>query len=327
MPEQVSILIPCHNAEQWVGEAIRSALNQTHGDCEVIVVDDGSADGSLDIIKSFGERVRWESGPNRGANAARNRLLSLARGRWLQYLDADDYLLPDKIASQLAFLSACENSPDVIYGPVTWDYGEGQMQLFDVPAPYDPNGTHDLWALLASWRLPQTGGVLWRKHALTDIGGWKQEQPCCQENELYLRLIKGGKRFAYCPAPGAVYRQWSNSTVCHKDIPELHRRILEIQEDIEGHLRESNELTAPRLKAISQARFEVARGAWQYDPKLARGIMAQTLAADPGFQPSGDAAPVMYQWTFRLLGFAATETIATMKRSRGVPGAPRMQGG
>jgi glycosyltransferase involved in cell wall biosynthesis len=96
MSELVSILIPCFNAERWIGHAIDSALEQTYSPTEVIVVDDGSTDSSLGIIEGFGRRIRWETGPNRGANAARNRLLSLASGPWLQYLDADDYLLATK---------------------------------------------------------------------------------------------------------------------------------------------------------------------------------------------------------------------------------------
>src|SRR5215813_6146334 len=100
----VSILIPCFNAERWIAQAIESGLAQTYEEKEVIVIDDGSRDGSLEVIKSFGDRIRWETGPNCGGNAARNRLLQLARGRWLQYLDADDYLLPTKLERQVAFL-------------------------------------------------------------------------------------------------------------------------------------------------------------------------------------------------------------------------------
>jgi glycosyltransferase involved in cell wall biosynthesis len=98
----VSILIPCFNAERWIGQAIESALAQTYSPTEIIVVDDGSTDRSLDIIKGFGQRIRWETGPNRGANATRNRLLTLARAPWLQYLDVDDYLLPDKVERQMS---------------------------------------------------------------------------------------------------------------------------------------------------------------------------------------------------------------------------------
>src|SRR5262245_58403046 len=106
MDRLVSILIPCYNAERWISEAIESALAQTWAAKEVIVVDDGSTDRSLDIIRKFDGRIRWETGPNRGGGRARNRLLELASGEWLQYLDADDYLLPEKIAAQMQFVTA-----------------------------------------------------------------------------------------------------------------------------------------------------------------------------------------------------------------------------
>jgi glycosyltransferase involved in cell wall biosynthesis len=70
----VSILIPCFNAERWIGQAIESALTQTYKLTEIIVVDDGSTDGSLEVLRSFDQHIRWETSPNRGANAARNRL-------------------------------------------------------------------------------------------------------------------------------------------------------------------------------------------------------------------------------------------------------------
>ena len=98
----VSILIPCYNAERWVARAIESALGQTWPNKEVIVVDDGSTDDSLKVIRSFDGQIRWETGANRGGNAARNRLLELARGDWVQYLDADDYLRSTKLERQLS---------------------------------------------------------------------------------------------------------------------------------------------------------------------------------------------------------------------------------
>jgi len=112
---KVSVLIPCFNAEKWIGQAILSALSQSHPYKEVLVVDDGSTDNSLEIIQSFGNQIRYETGPNRGGNVARNRLLDLARGEWLQYLDADDYLFPDKIAQQLPY----STNADVIYSRFT----------------------------------------------------------------------------------------------------------------------------------------------------------------------------------------------------------------
>src|SRR5438105_8509460 len=90
----ISILIPCFNAEKWVGQAIESSLAQTWPDKEVIVIDDGSTDSSLEVIKGFGDKIKLETGPNRGGNAARNGLLKLSQGDWIQYLEADDYLRP-----------------------------------------------------------------------------------------------------------------------------------------------------------------------------------------------------------------------------------------
>ncbi len=97
----VSIIIPCYNAEKYVAEAIQSALDQTYPHCEVIVIDDGSTDGSLEVIKCFGDKIRWETGPNRGGCAARNRGLELAQGEWIQFLDADDLISAEKIERQM----------------------------------------------------------------------------------------------------------------------------------------------------------------------------------------------------------------------------------
>lgn len=307
---KASILIPCHNAERWVGEAIRSALDQTWPHKEVIVVDDGSTDGSLDVIRSFRDAIRFETGPNRGGNVARNRLLELARGEWLQYLDADDFLMPHKIERQ--WIELAEPAVDVAYSPVLmedWIAGRNSGQrVLPIPESHDP------WILLALWQLPQTGAPLWRRQALVDVGGWKPDQPCCQEHELYLRLLIAGKKFRYCPTPGAVYRQWSEQTVCKKNKPEVHRRRLEIEQRAEDWLREQDELTPARLHAINQARFETARSIWQYDPPLAAQIIELVTQSQRDFVPDGAAAPRGYRTAFRLLGFRYTEHLAGWQR-------------
>ncbi|MBI4470321.1 MAG: glycosyltransferase [Acidobacteria bacterium] len=307
----VSILIPCYNAQRWIGGATESVLAQTWTDREIIVVDDGSSDRSLDVIRSFEGRIRWETGPNHGGNAARNRLLELAQGRWVQYLDADDYLLPEKVAAQVAFLNSCPQA-DVIYGPVTlehWSETDSGRELLKIPEPHDP------WVLLARWYLPQTGAVLWRKQAVRDVGGWKTGQNCCQEHELYLRMLMAGKRFTYCPNNGAVYRQWGEHTVCKRNKPEVYRQRLEIEQRAEEYLIGRAEMTPERLWAINQARFEIARMVWLYDRDFAGEIVTAIRQSQPGFVPGGDAAPLHYRMLYRTLGFQATERLAAWKRS------------
>ena len=99
---------------------------------------------------------------------------------------------------------------------VCWNFAtnESRQEILPIPTPHDP------WVLLARWYLPQTGSPLWRRQAIADVGGWKIDQPCCQEHELYLRLLMAGKQFEYCEAAGSVYRQWSESTVCKRDLSE-----------------------------------------------------------------------------------------------------------
>lgn len=307
----VSILIPCFNAERWIGQAIESALSQDGPDIEVIVVDDGSTDGSVDVIRQYGDRVRWESGANRGGNPARNRLLQLARGEWLQYLDADDYLLPGKIARQAEFI-ATGDAMDVVFGPITvnyWSESASRVELLPIPQP------HDAWILLAGWWLPQTGAPLWCKQALLDVGGWKPDQRVCQEHELYLRLLKAGKRFVYCPHNGAVWRVWGTQSVSLRDAARVREQRLLIEQDAEDYLTSIGMLTPERRRAISDARFRMARVAWREGDRAgAHAILASLRRSDPEFSP--DFEPLTYRLMWHALGFAATERIAGWRRGR-----------
>jgi len=310
MLPKVSILIPCYNTDRWIAQAIASALNQTYPHKEVIVIDDGSSDRSLEIIKSFGDRIRWETQSNRGGNFTRNQLLDLSTGDWLQYLDADDYLLPDKIEQQISSLNQLPEA-DIVYSPSIWEYwkeGVPYPEVMPIPEPHDP------WILLARWYLPQTGSPLWQKQAIVDVGGWKIDQPCCQEHELYLRLLMAGKHFVYCPAAGSVYRQWSESTVCNRDKRRTQRERLAVKDRLEQFLHQNSMLTPERLYATNQARFECARTIWSSDRQWADAIISKIKASDPHFVPSGVAAPVFYQTTYQMLGFSVAEKIALAKR-------------
>ena len=102
MSELVSILIPAYNAGSWIADTIRSATAQTWPHTEVIVVDDGSKDGTLQVARSFASRtVKVVTQQNSGAPAARNAAFELAQGAFVQWLDADDLLDPDKITRQM----------------------------------------------------------------------------------------------------------------------------------------------------------------------------------------------------------------------------------
>ena len=106
MTTKVSVIIPCYNAARYVGETLESVRRQTWPDLEVIVVDDGSTDDSVRIIETFAELdVILIRQSNRGQTAALNVGLARATGDFVQYLDADDLIDPDKIAIQMARLA------------------------------------------------------------------------------------------------------------------------------------------------------------------------------------------------------------------------------
>jgi len=308
----ISILIPCFNAERWIGGAIESALAQSWPDKEVVVVDDGSTDGSAAVVQGFGSRIRFETQPHSGANPARNRLLELARAEWVQYLDADDYLMPDKVAPQARALETA-GDVDVLYGPATlelWSEQRVDRSITAVPEPHDP------WLLLVRWQLPQTGAPLWRKQAILDAGGWTPDQPCAQEHELYLRLLMHQKRFAYHPTNGAVYRYWTTATISRRNGAETRTRRLEVLQRAEDHLRQIGALTRERADAINATRFGVARMAWLEDRDEAHAIVAAIEQSDSSFVPTGPAAPRHYRMLYQLLGFDGAERVAAVFRAR-----------
>jgi glycosyltransferase involved in cell wall biosynthesis len=308
---QVSVLIPCFNARPWIAQAIDSALMQTGPATEVIVIDDGSTDGSLDVIRTFDGRILWEASPNRGSQVTRNRLLDMARGAWVQYLDADDYLRPGKVAHQ--FKIAAADDCDVVYGATACEVKRGDSLITvdeAIPEPHDP------WILLAHWQLPQTGGSLWRKRALQDAGGWRTEQTCCQEHELYFRLLRNGARFAHAPGCLAVYRFWDHGGRLSDRLgDEVHRQRLMILDEVERFLSEAGGLTHARLKAINDTRLAAARSLWPSDRAWARQVESVIRNSDPDYYPVQQPhGPPLYSLTYRLLGFDAAEQIARYRR-------------
>jgi len=192
----VSIIIPCYNAVHYIVDAIRSALDQSYPNKEIIVIDDGSTDGSLDVIRSFGACIRWETGPNRGGSAVRNRGLKLAQGELIQFLDADDILFPEKLAEQVPIallfpgtmvfcdwevVSLCDGTART----VRLNYGNGQED----PVCFCLHPDH----LLAT-----PAPLHWRS-CLEKVGGFREGLPCSQERDLHLRMACAEIAFHHMP--------------------------------------------------------------------------------------------------------------------------------
>src|SRR2546426_684326 len=121
MQPLVSVLIPAYNARATIADTLRSAIRQTWRRTEIIVVDDGSRDDTRSIVEAFaGDGVRVVTQDNQGAAAARNKAFSLSSGDYIQWLDADDLLALDKVATQMQGLEECPNGRTVLSG--SWAY-------------------------------------------------------------------------------------------------------------------------------------------------------------------------------------------------------------
>jgi glycosyltransferase involved in cell wall biosynthesis len=110
MAPLISCIVPVFNGEKYLSEALESILKQTYGPIEIIVVDDGSTDGTGAVAARYGKRIRYLKQPNAGEAAARNRGLSMAQGEFVALLDADDLWHPEKIARQIV---ECQEKPEI----------------------------------------------------------------------------------------------------------------------------------------------------------------------------------------------------------------------
>lgn len=304
---RVTIAIPCFNAERWITACVESALAQTWQDREVIVTDDGSTDGSLAALENFGDAIRLIRTDHRGGNHARNQALKAASGEWVQFLDADDWLEREKLAQQFAE-AADGAAADVIYSPTWMEDARTQSRE---PSEIDPK--LDVFSQWLAWQLPQTGGCLWRKSALDALGGWKEDQPCCQEHELYLRALQAGLRFGFAPTPHAVYRLWSEQTVCRRD-PHLVIRVkTALIDTLQTWMQERGLWKREHAEVAGRACFEMSRTLAKSDLADAAAYHRER-AARGLIHLAGPAAPHSYRLAHRLLGFACAEKLAAVRR-------------
>lgn len=300
----VTVAIPAHNAEEWLATAIESALAQkVPSQLEVRVWDDGSTDESNAVAASYASRISFGKGKNRGGNHARNQLLREARGQWVQFLDADDYLQPHKIGRQL---DEAGGEGEVLYSPVLEENWRDGTPAPLREAPLDT--ARDIFCQWFSWELPQTGAALWRRETLEKIGGWNVSMPCCQEHELYLRAIQAGLRFQFTSTPGAVYRIWSEQTVCRRNPVQLIQvRNALFDQMIEWMIKK--ELWREEHRRVAgQTCFEMARTWAKHDLDAATAYFHRRK--DEGLiQLDGPAAPPRYRYAVRALGFRHAELL------------------
>ena len=191
-PPVVSALMSVYNGERFLAAAIHSILGQTLGDLELIVVDDGSTDGTLALLQAFAatdSRVRVVSRANTGISRALNEGLALARGEFVAKMDADDVSLPDRFAKQVDFL---RKHPDVVVVGGGWQViDEADRLLTTLNGPLD-DAAIQAHALRGHAPITHSCAMM-RRAALQQIGGYDVDFSCALDLDLWLRIGEVGR--------------------------------------------------------------------------------------------------------------------------------------
>jgi len=304
----VSVIIPCFNARAWIRDALRSVAGQDVPELEVVVVDDGSTDDSADIIEREFERVALVRTGNLGASHARNVGTAMARGSFIQYLDADDLLAPGKLRVQVSALEA--SGADVAYGgwqELRCRAGErvATSRIVDGPMGGEPEIElfTDFWCPPAAY--------LFRREVIERVGGWNERLPIIQDARFALDCALRGARFVYCPGVMAQYRAQGSASLSGRDPVAFVRDCLRNANEVEAWWVEHGGLSPARRAALVKVYGYVTRASFERDRPTFEASCQRLEELSPGYVPAG---PAHLAAAARALGYRRAEAVAVWYR-------------
>ncbi|MCS3708351.1 glycosyltransferase involved in cell wall biosynthesis [Salinibacter ruber] len=310
-PGLVSIIIPCYNDEDYVGEAIKSALNQTYEPKEIVVIDDGSTDGSLDVIRSFDDHVTWRSRENKGLSATRNGAVEqLASGEFVKFLDADDILIEDAVSTQVEQIRKLSKKRAIVFGDAHYVDKELNFQEGTVFRSRERGEDPITYILKVN---PQPSLPLHRREYLREVGGFDENLSFAEDYDLHLRFHLAGIEFCYRPADVTLVRRHcgEDRITNRKGAEDGWGGVRRLEQRVEM-VRNAGKLTEPVRRILARSSWRAGRTALRADqPEVAqahfdraRELHSQCIAG----------ASRAYRWCVQLLGPAAAERIGAWMR-------------
>lgn len=290
----VSVIIPLYNRAEVVLEAVKSALNQSYDNIELIVVDDGSTDESLEKLAEIDDsRLRIVSQKNQGACVARNHGITVARGKYVALLDSDDSFFPQHISDSVAALEAGPGLR-VVYGQVVVDRGGGRTFL-KPPRPLR-DGEQVCEYLLADFGFMQTSTlVLNRELALRVL--YREGLRFGQDTDFAIRLAAAGASFHMLAVPQARWRDVADpKRVSSSFDPSIrtdwHRSVHDVltaravRADLGWHVAKCYSRQGRWWKA--SALYAKALFSGCYSPELAARVFLQVFVSTAGYRRLAD---------------------------------------
>lgn len=230
---KISIIIPCFNVQNYINECLASVYAQTYSNFEVICIDNNSTDETpliLSILKEKYSQIIIATEEKPGATAARNKGLSISKGKWIQFLDADDLLLPNKIEHQLKLLdSLSENIPFIAAASYKQKVG-GQKSVHQ--PELNP------WKGIFSSNLGNTCANLFNKDAVMKVGGWNSGIKSSQEYDLMFRLLKTFGAPFLDDVPLTIIRERESGQISQRNPKEKWMQYVSLREEMIEYLKE-----------------------------------------------------------------------------------------
>ena len=224
---RISVIIPNFNREALVGETISNVLVQTLPPHEIIVVDDGSTDNSVEIIRSFGSKIKLIQQTNQGPGAARNAGLRLASGDFIQFQDSDDLFSCNKLETQTELLE--QSGADIAFSPWAKLRIEGRSVSFEnhVLQQKMPPAKLSLpcWWLRGWSTVFQS--LLFRRSFLKRVGFYRTDLMLGEDGELFFRALTSSPRVAFSAQPLTLYRVHSVNKITQDEGTSKARRIID----------------------------------------------------------------------------------------------------
>jgi glycosyltransferase involved in cell wall biosynthesis len=293
----VSVVIPAYNCALYLQETIQSMLAQQGvGAMEVIVVDDGSTDGTADMARAFGSPVRVVQQANAGVSAARNHGLRLARGDFVALVDHDDYWFPTKLANQLAAFAA-HPEVDVVFSDFRRWYAEPAAGGFVAPARFshgavsqgvDPDYSGWIYhqMLRDSWVLTST--ALARATVFASAGGFDESLPFSEDWDFWLRVSQQ-HQFLKLREVSTLYRQHASQGSRVTRAIDYRTRLLESASKKWGLASRDGRCLTPRQFRRQLAVYSASFGLGHLgpgpgaSPRIAARAFLKALAIDPSY--------------------------------------------
>lgn len=223
----VSVIIPLYNAEKYIKECLLSVYKQTYTNIEIIIVNDGSTDSSLDVLSSFKKEknITIISQENKGASAARNIGIKHAKGDYIQFLDADDNLPANKIEEQINDLRAENFNPRTLIF-CKWKTESSKFKFVDL-ITHDYNNPVDIlidFMQYSAMLIPHC--YLVSKELINIAGLWDESLSLNDDGEWFSRIIAASNKIIYCNNSTVFYRDTPNSLSKQKSLKAKNSEIV-----------------------------------------------------------------------------------------------------